>query len=260
MARNLKLLLAYCGAGFHGWQTQPGVRTVQAEVTNVLQRLLRHPLSVHGASRTDAGVHARGQTASVLTETTIPIDKLQRAIADRLPEDVGLIRVEDAPLNFHASRSAVEKLYRYTIFNDRLRPVVDGLLGQSWHVWHSLDLERLKAAARALCGTHDFAGFASAGSQPRRTTVRTITRCEVRRDFRAVQIDVSGDGFLYNQVRNMVGTLVEIGRGHWPVERVREVLEKCDRQLAGPTAPPQGLCLQWVRYPARTSIGFPTET
>ena len=250
MSRNLKITLAYRGANFHGWQIQPGMRTAQGELTDALQRLLRHPLTAHGASRTDAGVHAQGQVASVLTESTIPLAKLRRALADRLPDDMALIQMDETPAGFHASHSALGKLYRYRIHNHSVRPVERLEAENTWHVWHALDTKPMQAAARLLTGTHDFAGFASAGSQPRRTTVRTITRFDVRRWFRQVVLDVAGDGFLYNQVRNMVGTLVEIGRGHWPVERVSEVLAACDRRLAGPTAPPQGLCLQWVRYAA----------
>lgn len=250
MTRNLKLVLAYRGTAFHGWQIQPGLRTVQGELTDLLQRLLRHPLSLHGASRTDAGVHAQGQTASVGTESAIPLLNVFRALSDRLPDDIGLVRLEEVTPAFHASRSAVEKLYRYSIHNHSSAPVEQPDELRCWHFWHTLDVARMQAAASKLLGTHDFAGFASAGSQPRRTTVRTITHCGVRRIWRRVQIDVSGDGFLYNQVRNIVGTLVEIGRGHWPVERIDEILQHCDRRLAGPTAPASGLCLQWVRYPA----------
>lgn len=247
-SRILVITLAYRGAGFHGWQIQPGLRTAQGELTDALQRLLRHPVIVHGASRTDAGVHAQGQVASLRTESTIPLLKLRRALADRLPDDMALVRIDEAPVEFHASRRALEKLYRYRIHNHHDRPSERLDEQVTWHHWHPLDTERMRAAARLLTGTHDFAGFESAGGQPRRTTVRTISRFDVRRLFRQVILDIAGDGFLYNQVRNMAGTLVEIGRGHWPVERISEILTMRDRRLAGPTAPPQGLCLQWVRY------------
>ncbi len=248
MERNLKLVIAYDGSAFHGWQRQRGVRTVQEEIETVARRVLRHPLQIVGASRTDAGVHARGQTAHVHTTCPIPAENLYRAIGHRLPADVALVHVADVPRAFHATRDARRKLYRYRIHNDRRRPVEWGPAGYAWHLWVPLDAARMQAAADALVGEHDFAGFASAGS-PRASTVRTIFAVRVRRRFNAIVIDVEGDGFLYNQVRNMVGTLVEIGRGHWPVERIAEILASRDRRDAGPTAPACGLTLQWIEYP-----------
>lgn len=247
MERNLKLVLAYDGTDFHGWQRQAGVRTVQETLEDILRRVLRHPLNVAGASRTDAGVHARGQVAGVRTAATIPIRNLTHAVGDRLPHDLTLLHVREAPPGFHASRDACGKLYRYRVFNATRRPVELLAARYVWHVWFPLDLERMSAAASPLVGTHDFAAFASSGA-PRQSTVRTVERVALRRRGDEVLFDVAGDGFLYNQVRNMVGTLVEVGRGHWPLERVAEILASGDRSQAGPTAPPQGLCLQWVRY------------
>jgi tRNA pseudouridine38-40 synthase len=247
MERNLQLVLAYDGADFHGWQAQRGVRTVQQEVEHVLRHVLRHPLHVDGASRTDTGVHARGQVACVHTTTPIPLERLGMAIGHHLPPDVALVQAAERPLDFHPGRAARSKLYRYRIFHSRRRPVEFLANHHTWHVWYPLSRERMQAAADALLGTHDFAGFASEGS-PRPTTVRTLLRFEVRSVGLELWIDVEGDGFLYHQVRNLVGTLVEIGRGHWPVERTAEILAARDRRLAGPTAPAQGLCLQWVRY------------
>jgi tRNA pseudouridine38-40 synthase len=247
MERTIRFTIAYDGTGFHGWQRQLGVRTVQEELENVLQRILRHPLSTNGASRTDAGVHARGQVASVITTATIPVENLRRAIGHHLPPDMALVHAAEVPASFHPARNAAGKLYRYRMFNAQHRPV-ESLEGRfAWHVWYPLDLDRLRAAAAEMTGTHDFAGFASQGS-PRATTVRTVRRIHIRRRYDEVLIDVEGDGFLYNQVRNMVGTLFEIGRGHWEPERVREIIATGDRRLAGPTAPAHGLCLQWVRY------------
>lgn len=252
-SRNLRLMLAYDGTDFHGWQRQAGVRTVQEEIEHTLQRVLRHPVRLHGASRTDAGVHAHGQVASVSTTATIPTDRLGAALGHHFPPDIALVHVAHVPLTFHASRSAQAKLYRYRIYNARPRPTAQLLARYAWHVWHPLDLDRLRAAAALLRGTHDFAGFASQGS-PRQTTVRTVQRVEIRRRQHEVLVDVAGTGFLYNQVRNMVGTLYEIGRGHWPPERVCEILASGDRRLAGPTAPAHGLCLQWVRYAAVAEV------
>lgn len=243
------MILAYDGTAFHGWQRQDGVRTVQADVEEVLRPILRHPLTVLGASRTDTGVHARGQVAAVRTTVEIPVENLARAIAHHLPPDVALVHLAEAPPSFHPSRDARGKLYRYRIWNRRRRAVEQMHDRFCWHVWFPLDLDKLRAAAALLVGRHDFAGFASQGS-PRETTVRTITHVEIQPRYEELMVDVAGDGFLYHQVRNIVGTLFEIGRGHWPVERVSEILATGDRRLAGPTAPAHGLCLQWVRYTA----------
>jgi tRNA pseudouridine38-40 synthase len=253
MQRNVRLTIAYDGTDFHGWQRQAGVRTVQAEIEEVARRVIRQPLEVVGASRTDAGVHARGQVAHLRTTTTIPAENLHRAIGHRLPDDVSLVHLADVPLEFHATRHALGKLYRYQIHNEARRPVERLATRYAWHVWYDLDVEQMRAAASGLVGTHDFAAFASAGCT-RRSTVRNIRRVEVRRYFNTLLIDVEGGGFLYNQVRNMVGTLIEVGRGHWLPERVPDILASRDRQQAGPTAPPHGLCLQWVQYPPDRSL------
>lgn len=251
--RTLKLVIAYDGADFHGWQRQAGVRTVQEDLETVARRVLREPVHVIGASRTDAGVHALGQAAHVTTAATIPTRNVFRAISHRLPSDVTLVSVREAPIAFHAIRDARTKLYRYRIHQASRRPVVKFTQRYAWHVWWSLDLDQLRDAARRLCGTHDFASFASAGS-PRQSTVRTVRRVDVSRRFDEIRIDVVGDGFLYNQVRNMVGTLIEVGRGHWAAARIDEILRARDRRAAGPTAPPEGLCLRWIRYPADAAI------
>ncbi len=307
MGRNIKLTLAYDGTDFHGWQRQPGMRTVQEEVEKAARPVCRHPLSVRGASRTDAGVHARGQVASFVDESGIPPHKLALAIGHRLPPDVALLSAVEVPPEFDASLSAVGKHYRYRIHNDLTRPVAQLRQRYAWHVWYPLDLAAMRAAAAKLLGTHDFAGFATAGSS-RKTTVRTVFSIEIERrvdlpfgddavgrgggdavDLRRsghrpdtlagdalgemhdahptvgggaaapptdaarrlggqVILDFRGGGFLYNQVRNMVGTLFEIGRGHWPVERIDEILRTCDRRRAGPTAPAHGLCLERIWY------------
>ena len=248
MERNLKLTIAYDGTEFHGWQRQPNLRTVQGELETVARRVIRQPLEIVGASRTDRGVHARGQVAHLRTATTIPTEKLRRAIGERLPADLALVAAQDVPLEFHATRDALGKLYRYWICNDVRRPVEWAAQRYAWHVWQPLDASRMQAAADLLVGTHDFAAFAGSGGA-RESTVRTIHRAQIRRRFNALLIDFAGDGFLYNQVRNMVGTLVEVGRGHWAPERVAEILACRDRRQAGPTAPAHGLFLEWVRYP-----------
>jgi len=158
------------------------------------------------------------------------------------------VRSVDAPADFHSTRWALNKLYRYTVFTGRVVPAARARF--VYHFWRGCDVQRMRAAAAALVGTHDFSAFESSGSQ-RRTKVRHLMRCEVSRSFDEVRFDLQADGFLYNMVRNIVGTLLEIGRAHWPIEKAAEVLASRDRRKAGPLAPPTGLCLQWVRYPPR---------
>ncbi len=242
------LTLAYDGGDFHGWQLQPELRTVQSCLEQAVRRLVRHQVSVIGCSRTDAGVHALGYVANFFTPTPIPSTGIQRGVGSRLPKDMTLIRAEEVPLTFHATRSAVSKLYRYRVHNVRGRPVETLSHRYTYHLWQPLNLDAMRAAAEHLIGTHDFTSFASPGNV-RETNVRTIHRFDIQRHGEEVRFDVEGDGFLYKQVRNMVGSLIEVGRGLWQPERVKSDLDACDRQrVGGPTAPGRGLCLQWVRY------------
>jgi tRNA pseudouridine38-40 synthase len=245
--RNIRLLLAYDGTEFHGWQKQPGLRTVQDLVEQATRRVVRHQVLVNGSGRTDAGVHASGQVANFETTSLMPCENLRKAIGGRLPKDISLIHACQAPANFRASRHALSKLYRYTIFNEPNRPVERHRHRYVYHFWHPLDIDRIRDGARWFVGQHDFAAFATTGHN-RETTVRTVLNLRICRCYEEIRIEVEGSGFLYNQVRNMVGTLIEVGRGHWEPQRVREILESCDRTKAGPTAPARGLCLQWVRY------------
>jgi tRNA pseudouridine38-40 synthase len=247
MPRNVRFIVAYDGTEYHGWQRQPGMRTIQGLLEESARRVLQRPVQVVGSGRTDAGVHACGQVAHMLTESALPAMSLLRAIGGRLPKDISLVDARDVPLGFNASRSAVSKLYRYRVYARRSRPSEELLQRFTYHFWHPLDLDGLREAAQSLVGEHDFAAFASKGSV-RETTVRRVIRLSIHRHGWQVRFDVEGTGFLYNQVRNMVGTLLEVGRGHWPPQLVREILESRDRTKAGPTAPARGLCLQWVRY------------
>lgn len=247
MVRNIKLLIAYDGTEFHGWQRQPDMRTVQACIEQAARRVVRHQVDVIGAGRTDAGVHAAGQVANWITTSDIPVSNLFRAIGGRIPKDITLVDAREVPLNFHATRCATEKLYRYTIHNAPGRPVERMRQRYVYHFWQPLDAERMQEAARAFVGEQDFAAMASKGDE-RESTVRTVYSCNIYRHYDEVRVDVRGRGFLYNQVRNMVGTLVEVGRGHWEPDRVAAILASKDRREAGPTAPARGLCLQWVRY------------
>lgn len=245
--RNLKLVISYDGRRYHGWQRQAaGVDTVQERVEHAAKRVLRHPLTVHGAGRTDAGVHAEGQVANVhTTNLTVPLAGMRKAMNSRLPSDIVVRSITVVPNDFHASRSAVGKTYRYRICTSPQRPVQEAK--SVWWYWRPIDVERMCSAAVRLIGTHDFRGFASS-AEDRETTVRTIFRGDVSEQGGEIHIAVTGDGFLYNMVRNLVGTLVEIGRGHWSAERIDRILKTCDRRDAGPTAPPDGLSMLRVYY------------
>ncbi|UCD29584.1 MAG: tRNA pseudouridine(38-40) synthase TruA [Planctomycetota bacterium] len=247
MQRNILLLLAYDGTDFHGWQKQPGFRTVQDVLEQAVRRVVRHQVIIMGSGRTDAGVHASGQVANFETTCEIPCKNICKAVGSRLPKDVSLYHVCEVSTGFRASMDAISKLYRYTIYNDSQRPVERQRQRYVYHFWHRLSLERMREAADYFLGEHDFAAFATQGHQ-RESTVRRVLRCEVYRYYDEIRIDVEGEGFLYNQVRNMVGTLIEIGRGRWEPTAIEEIMASRDRSNAGPMAPARGLCLQWVRY------------
>jgi tRNA pseudouridine38-40 synthase len=247
MERNIKLVIAYDGTDFHGWQRQPETRTVQGMIEQAARRVALHQVNVIGSGRTDAGVHAAGQVANFYTTSPIPTQNLRRAIGARLPKDVTLIHVCEVPLSFNAVKSSRGKLYRYRVYNAEGRPVERHLQRYTYHCWHHLEIEPMREAARCMVGRLDFSAMASSGS-PRESNVRTVQSLQIRRIYDEIRFDVFGRGFLYNQVRNMVGTLIEVGRGHWPPERVASIMAGRNRSQAGPTAPARGLCLQWVRY------------
>ncbi len=254
--RRYRLTVAYDGGAFHGWQKQhppggppEGLRTVQGVLERRLRELLGQPLTVMGASRTDAGVHALGQSASFEAACPIPLERLAQAINSRLPPDMEVRDAAVVPETFDVIGDVVSKQYRYRIFAADHRPL--WLRGQVYHCWLGLNPSLMADAAARLVGTHDIAGFAAA-DHGRTTTIRTLHRCEVLYDQPTypdeIHIIVEGSGFLYHSVRIIAGTLVEVGRGAFPPSRIDDILRKADRRLAGPTLPPQALRLEWVRY------------
>lgn len=254
-----KLTLAYDGTNFSGWQAQPGRRTVQGVLQNAWQEITGESIRVTATSRTDAGVHAVGQVIGVRTQSSLPRERLLGGINAKLPDDVVLREVSLAHDDFHATHDAAGKRYRYRIYNSRLRPLFDRHL--VWHIPQNLVPDAMAEAGQLLVGKHDFASFQSVGS-PRDSTVRTITSVEVTAggteldgssDPNQVYIDICGDGFLYNMVRNIVGTLVDVGAGRRSVEWMSEVLAARDRRAAGQTAPAQGLTLVEVFFAEGTA-------
>jgi tRNA pseudouridine38-40 synthase len=243
--RNIKLLLSYDGTDFSGWQRQADRRTVQQDLETAIGRLTGSESRTNASGRTDAGVHARGQVVHFLTASRHPPGVFVKALNATLPADVRVLGAWEMPQSFHATLDAKAKLYRYIIDNG---PVADPFQRRySHHVFLPLDVERMNRAAEALRGRHDFHSFET--NWPNRmSSVRTITHIEVTRQGSAVWVDVEADGFLYNMVRTIAGTLILVGLGRWPEARVAAALAAEDRREAGPTAPPQGLFLVRVRY------------
>ncbi len=244
--RNLRIDLAYDGTAFHGWQAQPGVRTVQGEIESALERVLGERVRVAGASRTDAGVHARGQVASVTTHSVIPAAELARALEALTGDDLSVVRVADISPAFHARFSTIAKHYRYRLRRTPLPSPFDR--AYSWHVPGKLDLDAMRASCAPLVGKHDFTSFQGAGSEVA-SAVRALTRLELVAGDEHLDFHLEGDGFLRHMVRNIVGTLAEVGLGRRSPGSVSETLAARDRAAAGPTAPARGLTLERVFYP-----------
>lgn len=255
--KRYRLTVAYDGSYFHGWQKQEPadqkpLRTVQGVVESTIIRTLGQRVNLVGASRTDAGVHALGQVAQFDAATRLPTERLAEAINSRLPEDVEIRHACETTFDFAAISGARSKQYRYRIFNTSHRPL--GLRNMVWHCWWQLDVAAMQDAAQRLVGEHDFAGFAAA-NHGRLTTVRTIFDCHIEKHHDEVHIVVSGSGFLYNMVRIIAGTLVEVGRGRFTPDVIDTVLQTCDRTKAGQTLPASGLWLEWIRYDGDASNG-----
>jgi len=241
------MIVAYEGTRYHGWQFQPGLETVEGWLRTVLSPITQTDVGLVAASRTDAGVHAQGQVVNFRTASPIAADRLRRAANSRLPADIFIRQIDEADETFHATRHARGKLYRYALWADPDKPPY----AQARYVYHyhrPFDLDRASEAAARLVGRHDFKSFETTGGAPRLTTVRTIHRLDLRRDGPRIWFDVAGDGFLYNMVRNIVGTLLEVARGRWTAADVAQIIAACDRAAAGPTAPAQGLTLVEVFY------------
>lgn len=250
-----RLTIAYDGTDFHGWQRQepPGgapLRTVQGTIERTLGYVLGQPIQVLGASRTDAGVHALGQVAAFTAETSIPVEKMPLAITSRLPEDVQVRCAEIVEDDFDPIKACTSKGYRYSILHTGPPRHWPDLFLRRTTTFHrdALDAAAMDEAARLLEGEHDFASFAHA-RHGRESTVRCIHSCRVQETGPfSLHLDISGNGFLYNMVRIIAGTLVEVGRGRIRPEDVVRIRDQRDRSAAGPTLPPHGLCLMWVRY------------
>lgn len=243
--RNVRMRLSYDGSRFFGWQRQEGFESVQEVLEEALSGLARARVVVHGSGRTDTGVHALGQTASFHVETRLDDERLLCALNAHLPEGVVVGALETCRDDFHAQHDALGKRYAYLVHTTSFRPP----WGTAYGHWIplELDLASMRRAALLLRGRHDFSAFANAGS-PRRSNVRTLRSLHLVARRRGFALVVEGDGFLYNMVRTLAGTLLEVGRGRIPAERVAAILASGERPRAGPTAPAAGLWLVSVRY------------
>jgi len=255
MERNVRLVLAYDGTDFHGWQTQPGQRTVQDTVEQALRRVIRHQVVVLGASRTDAGVHARGQVASFLTRRPFDASVFVDGLNYWLPDDIAVRGAREVALDFDVRRRARRRLYRYLVYNGRAPSPL--LRRRAWHVKQPLDVPAMQHAVACLVGRHDFAAFAGSLERPETTTVRTMHRFDVRRLGRLVSFEAEADAFLPHQVRRTTGALVEVGLGRQTPQSLEALLRAGKPATGGPAAPPQGLCLVRVTYP---DLDFDEET
>ena len=245
MEKNYKLTIAYDGTRFFGWERQPDRETIQGKLESVLGKLCGEPVDVIGAGRTDAGVHARAMVASVRMNTDLKCEEIRDYMNRYLPDAIAVREVKEAGDRFHARYNALGKTYRYTCFDGDVKPVFDRRYVTMLD--YSPDIEKMRAAAAILTGEHDFRSFCG-NPRMKKSTVRVVDSITIERNRDRIHFTFHGTGFLQNMVRILVGTLLEVGRGYWEVEQVQAILDACDRKQAGPTAPPEGLCLMKVDY------------
>lgn len=239
------MIISYDGTNYCGWQIQINGITVEEVINRELSSLLGEKIAVIGASRTDSGVHAIGNVAVFDTETRIPAEKISFALNQRLPDDIRIQKSEEVAEDFHPRYCNSTKTYEYKILNRNFPDPLNRLY--THFVYMPLNVEKMKEAADYIVGEHDFASFCSAGSQVK-TTTRTVYTLDVTKENDIINIRISGNGFLYNMVRIIVGTLLKVGLGVYPPEHVKEIIEAKDRYQAGPKAPAKGLTLVGIEY------------
>ncbi|RGS79115.1 tRNA pseudouridine(38-40) synthase TruA [Coprococcus sp. AF21-14LB] len=243
--RRIRLVVAYDGTNYCGWQIQPNGITVEEVLNRTICKMTGEAIAVIGASRTDSGVHAMGNVAVFDTESTIPPERFSYALNQRLPDDIVIVSSDEVPADWHPRYRNCEKTYEYHILNTRI-PVPTKRL-TNYFVSFPLDEKKMQQAAEYLKGEHDFVSFCNVRTDVE-DTVRTITALDVLRNGEEITVRITGNGFLYNMVRIIVGTLIRVGRGFYEPEQVREILEAKNRKAAGVTAPPQGLMLVRIDY------------
>ena len=245
MAKRVFMKIAYDGTNYCGWQVQINGITVEEVINRELGNLLGEEIAVIGASRTDSGVHALGNVAVFDTETRIPAEKICFALNQRLPEDIRIVESKEVPADFHPRFCNSTKIYQYKILNRKIPIPTERLY--SHFVYMDLDVEKMRKAAQYIVGEHDFKSFCSNRTQVE-NTVRTVYSLDIEKENDMIYITISGNGFLYNMVRIIVGTLMKVGLSVYPPEHVAEIVEACDRNAAGPKAPANGLTLIGIQY------------
>lgn len=243
--KRVKLVIAYDGTNYCGWQIQNNGITVEEVLNKTLSDLVQEKIAVIGASRTDSGVHALGNVAVFDTESRIPAEKFSFALNQRLPEDIRIQSSEEVPLDFHPRYCDTRKTYQYQILNRRFSIPTERLY--SHFVYYPLDVDKMQEAANYLVGEHDFRSFCSTRTQVE-NTVRTIYYIDLKKEGDMIIMEINGNGFLYNMVRIIAGTLMKVGLGIYPPEQVKEILEAKDRSKAGPKAEARGLTLVDIEY------------
>ena len=254
--KRVRMVVSYDGTAYRGWQLQPNGITIEEVLNRELTALLKEPISVIGASRTDSGVHARGNIAVFDTENRMPADKICFALNQRLPEDIRVQRSEEVPADWHPRKANCTKTYEYKVLNRKISMPLERLYAH--FCYFNLDLDKMREAAAYLVGEHDFKSFCTVRTQAEET-VRTIYSLDITKQEDMITIRISGSGFLYNMVRIIAGTLLEVGMGAYPPEHMEEILDARDRQAAGRTAPARGLTLVSMEYQKELPDGHHRE-
>ncbi|AEM79570.1 tRNA pseudouridine(38-40) synthase TruA [Thermoanaerobacter wiegelii] len=243
--RNVMIVVEYDGTNYHGWQYQENAVTVQEVLQKAIKKVTGEEVNLIGASRTDTGVHALYQVANFRTNTKIPAEKLPYALNSVLPDDIVVVQAKDVEDSFHARYSAKRKRYKYIILNRKFP--MPTMRNYCWHISYPLSIEKMKKAASYLIGTHDFSAFKASGSS-KTSTIRTVYDLTIEKNEEFINIEIEANGFLYNMVRIIVGTLSYVGLGKIEENEVYDILKSRDRTKAGITAPPQGLYLIKIMY------------
>ena len=243
--RNIKVIVKYFGKNYHGWQKQPGAKTIQGEIEKSAAEIFGESIYLIGSGRTDAGVHSLGQTANFITRHSIPEDKILYALNSKLPRDIRIINSEEVPIGFHSRYDALGKTYEYRIYNSR---IIDPFIKDtSYFIPYRLDIEKMYRVKDCFKGEHDFQGFMSTGSSVE-NTVRKIHNIGMYKENNLIKFNITGNGFLYNMVRIIIGTLIDIGRGKIEEDNLEKIIKSKNRKLAGHTAKSEGLFLKRVYY------------
>lgn len=244
--RNIRLTIEYDGKNFPGWQSQPGKVSIQTEIESAIKEITGEEVQLIASGRTDAGVHALGQVANFHTNTNIALKQIPYAINSKLPKSIVIKQAEEVDERFHARYNCKLKTYRYIINNSEFPSALERY--REFHMPYKLDVEKMKEAVKFFEGEHDFAGFKSSGGSEKKSTVRILSDCKVIENGERIIIELTGNGFLYNMVRIIAGTIVDVGLGKIALEDLKDIIDSKDRQKAGKTLPPHGLYLVQVRY------------